>query len=77
MTKNLKLSEVLSSHIDIIKKGLAEISSHSSKVTAALDQKSRQALAMCIYSLAKFKQTLNIQDDGNVQKILTSVNYIN
>lgn len=71
--KNSKINEVLSSQIDAIKQGLSAVADQSSHMSTVMDFKSKQAVVHCVYALAKIKQSLNIQDGGNVDKILTSV----
>ena len=63
---------MLSKNIEALKRGVETLSNHSSTVSVALDQSSKQVIAKCIYSIAKLKETFNIQNDSNLEKVLST-----
>ena len=70
--KNIKLNSFIESNIGIIRKGIDYLKSHSDHVTTTLDKKSQQLIASCIYSIAKLKETLHLENDSNLEKVLST-----
>lgn len=64
---------MFSENIDSLKKGMEILSQQTSKVGEALDSSTKKVLVSCIYSLAKVKTALNIQNDSVIDKALQSV----
>jgi hypothetical protein len=57
-----------------LKVGLDFLTHHSEAMTTAIDQSTKKALAGCILSMTKLKGTLKLDDDQNIQNVLSIVN---